>query len=211
MKIHHLLCSAMISAFLLCSDPVSGQLSLGLKGGINITSVTTDAGYKKNGNKNTILGHAAIMLEASLSDHFAIQPSINWLQKGWENENANAAFEKWVFNILDVHLLAKYKYTIGKVNGFIDAGPTFGPVLGGTKTPNGGDKIDVDLDADMIRKLDYGLTAGLGFGLPLGKGQIFVDGRYMISLNDVFEEEANKGKFKKVGFDYCLGYLFPLN
>ena len=208
MKKYILRCLPLGLCTLLISTSMSGQLSLGIKGGINITSVTTDLGYKKGGNANTIGAHAAVMLEASLSDHFAIQPSINWIQKGWKNDNA--AFTKWIFNILDVHLLAKYKYNIGKVRGFVDAGPTFGPVLSASKDPANGDKVDVDLDADMIQKLDYGITAGLGFGLPLGKGQIFVDGRYMLSLNDVFEDEANKGKFQKVGFDYTIGYLIPL-
>jgi hypothetical protein len=193
---------------LLFTSPAKSQWLLGVKGGINISSISTDAGYKKNGNQNAILGHAGIMLEGTLSDHFAIQPGVNWLQKGWKNETA--AFEKWVFNILDIHVLAKYKYNIGSVKGFIDAGPTFGPVLSASKTPKGGDAENVDLDADKIEKFDYGITAGLGFGLALGKGTLFVDGRYMISFNDAFKEEANKGKVQKVGFDYCLGYLFPL-
>lgn len=189
--------------------PAQAQLSLGIKGGVNITGVTTDLGYLEGGIKNTFGLHAGVILEIPIDDHFAIQPELNWLQKGYAVENG-AVTTKWIFNILDVHLLAKYNYNLGKVKGYVDAGPTFGPVLSGYREPDNADKITLDLDTDLIRKFDYGITAGLGFGLSLGSGIIFVDGRYMLSLNDIFEDAANKGKFRKVGFDYTLGYLFPL-
>jgi hypothetical protein len=189
--------------------PASGQLSLGIKGGINITSVVTDLGYKKGGVGNTIGGHAGIMLDAPISDRFAIQPEINWLQKGYAINNGTVT-TKWIFNIIDIHLLAKYKFDLGNVKSFIHAGPTFGPVLGGFRDPDNVDKNKLDLNADQIRKWDYGISTGLGFGLVMGSGTLFVDGHYMLSLSDIFVEEANKGKFQKVGFDYTLGYFFPL-
>lgn len=188
----------------------SAQLSLGLKGGVNITSVTTDDGYKTGGVKNTFGGHAAVMLEIEGRNHWALQPEINWLQKGYLFDNGTIK-TRWIFNELDLHLLAKYKFNLGTVKSYLNAGPTIGKVINGSKKPSNGDKITLDIDKDQINAWDYGIAAGTGFGLSVGKGILFVDGRYMLSLNDIFTEAANKGKFRKVGFDYTLGYFFPLN
>ncbi len=195
---------------ILLTFTAQAQLSIGLKGGVNITSVSTDDGYNTAGIKNTFGGHAGIMLEIASGEHWAVQPEINWLQKGYLFDNGTVE-TRWIFNELDLHLLGKYKFNLGAVKSYLNAGPTFGKVMSGFKKPSNGTKIDLDFDKDQINAWDYGITAGLGLGLSLGKGVVFVDGRYMLSLNDIFTEAANKGKFRKVGFDYTLGYFFPLN
>lgn len=202
-----------LSLGLLCLStwavPAHAQMFLGIKAGVNITGVTTDMGYLSGGIKNAFGLHAGVQLEIPIGDHFAFQPEVNWLQKGYAVENGPVT-TKWIFNTLDVHLLAKYNYNIGSVKGYVNAGPTLGPVIGGYRKPDNADKITLDLDADLIRKFDYGVTAGLGFGLSVGSGVLFIDGRYMLSFTDIFEDAANRGKFRKVGFDYTLGYSFPI-
>lgn len=200
-----------LSNLLICcfvSVTLTAQISWGLKAGVNITSVTTDDGYKTGGVKNTFGGHAGLMLEISAGQHFAVQPELNWLQKGYAFDNGTVT-TRWIFNELDLHVLAKYKFDLGKVRSYVNAGPTIGKVLNGFKKPSNASKIDLDFTKDKIRPWDYGLAAGLGLGLDAGPGVLFVDGRYMLSLVDIFEASANKGKFRKVGFDYTLGFLIP--
>lgn len=199
---------AIFIMFCLLHFTLTAQISFGLKGGVNITSASTDEGYKTAGVKNTFGGHAGIMLEIGAGEHFAVQPELNWLQKGYAFDNGTVS-TRWIFNELDLHLLAKYKFDLGKVRSYVNAGPTLGKVLNGFKKPSNAPKIDLDFTRDQIRPWDYGLAAGLGLGLDAGPGVLFVDGRYMLSLVDIFEASANKGKFRKVGFDYTLGFLIP--
>lgn len=206
--------SDCLSVFLLFAlfygvKPLNAQVSIGAKAGINVTSITTNEGYKSGGIVNAIGLHAGVMAEFGIVERFAVQPELSFIQKGFRNDTKSI---NWIFNEADLHLLAKYKYHLGKVIGHVEAGPTLGAVLGGYKKPDDGDKITLDLDKDYLKKWDYGITAGLGFGLKLGPGTLFVDGRYMLSLDDIFEPESTviTGKSRKVGFDYTLGYLFPL-
>jgi hypothetical protein len=200
--------SAFIVLLILSFSSLKAQLSLGFKAGVNISAVTTDQGYLSGGIQNVFGLHFGTLLEIGLVDHFAVQPELSFLQKGFRNDEKSI---NWIFNELDLHLLAKYKYNIGKVKGNIVAGPTIGSVMGGYKKPDNGDKITLHLDDDMIKRWDYGITAGLGFGLDVGPGTLVLDGRYLLSLDNIFEEGSPviTGKSRKVGFDYTLGYLFP--
>lgn len=195
-----------LGCILLVGVRASTQTSLGVKAGINVTSIATDSGYIAGGITNAIGLHGALLVEFGLSDHFAVQPELSFIQKGYRNDVVGV---DWLFNQADLHLLAKFKYDIGeKFRGHLAAGPTFGAVLSGNRFPDDGDKVKIDLDAEQIKQWDYGICAGLGFGLELGPGVLFIDGRYMLSLDNIFEDSANKGKTRRVGFDYTLGYLF---
>ena len=199
----------LLGVLLLLASPAQAQVSIGIKGGINVTSVSTDAGYNTGGVQNAFGLHLAALLEFALSDHFAVQPELNYIQKGYRVDIGTTNVN-WIFNQVDIHLLAKYNYSISdRFKGYVNAGPTFGPVLDAYKKPDNGDKVVLDFDKDLIKKWDYGITGGLGFGIVAGEGLLFIDGRYMLSLDDIFEESANKGKFRRVGFDYTIGYLVP--
>jgi hypothetical protein len=186
------------------------QIYIGPKAGINIANVVTDSGYLAGGFKNIIVYHAGAVAQFGVAKNFSIDPELCWLQKGWHLENATTDVKR-IFNTIDLQVLAKYTIPFSeKFFGYADAGPTISYALSCTKQPEGGDKVKVDFDAEMISRFDYGIGAGIGLGMKAGKGKLFVDGRYMLSFSDVFEEEANKGKFRFTGFDYTLNYIIPI-
>lgn len=193
------LIAVLTAAFL---SNLNAQLSIGAKAGINVANIITDDGYKKNGLENVILPHFGAMLEIGMGEHFALQPEANFIQKGFNNSVNDV---KWQFNYLDLHLMLKYKFNLGPLRAYVDAGPTAGYALNASKADN-----DVDFDLEKMKQAELGIAGGLGLGFDLGPGVLFVDGRYMMSLSNLNEDDSVRGTWRHAGFDYTLGYLLRL-
>lgn len=100
---------------------------------------------------------------------------------------------------------------------YIFAGPSFGFEVGCTVDADLGDldlKGDCDEgDEDLTvtrKKLDVGVTGGLGIQLPLGPGALLIEGRYthgLTNLNDDSDSDARKVRNRSYGVfaGYAIG------
>jgi hypothetical protein len=69
---------------------------------------------------------------------------------------------------------------------------------------------DCDDDEDLFERssTDFGLTGGVGFELPLGPGNVLLEGRYTFGLTDLAKEDNTSAKNRSFGI--FLGYAVPL-
>jgi len=160
----------------------------GVKGGLNLSSLSTDG----NDDKNLKMGfHAGVFSKIPFSESFAIQPELLYSGKGIKlnYDESGVAEGDTKFNLNYIDLPVKLVFNLSEDFEF-----QFGPYVSYLINANvdtdaeffGGDINSVDeLDRDHFNSLDYGLTAGLGFDLdPMIFGL-----NYNLGLNQVAKDD----------------------
>ncbi|MEL6658440.1 MAG: porin family protein [Bacteroidota bacterium] len=204
--------------FLLAFTFSAHTQSIGPKVGVNIGSwggddIFDDADY----GSITGLQFGAVAV-IPVSDKFAIQPELVYLQKGssFEFDFLGDKIESnTTLNYLEIPILARINVTDGPTQIFINAGPSIGFGLSGTiSSESGGEEseVDIDFDEDGISSFDFGLAVGAGVQLEVGPGQIFFDVRYLLglaNLDDSEPEDEQIDVFNR-GIGASVGFLFPI-
>lgn len=209
---------------------VHAQTQLGIRGGISLATITDiQEELDPDFELKSITGlNLALFAELSLTDRLAIQPEVNFLQKGSTVEasfvgNADVKIEARI-NYLEVPVLAKYKFGSDKLGIQAFAGPSIGYALSGrAKTTLAGveatEKIefDNDIDDDGVKDQRWDLSAVLGLSgsMSAGPGQIVLDIRYAMDFTDFTKfkdtrpDDYQKSYNRVLGIS--LGYQIPLN
>lgn len=177
------------------------QASFGLRGGVNLAKTSSKGGgIEVTTDAVTGLNLAAV-LELGITENFAVQPELAFVQKGGNIKDFDL---KTVINYLDVPVLAKYKFGGESFGAYLAAGPSFGYALSGK---SGGDKIE---DWEDYARFELGGSFGGGLGLKLVGSMVYLDLRYLLSLNNLNSGDddftvRNKGIGISVGFLKSLG------
>lgn len=140
----------------------------GIKGGLNLSSLSTDG----NNDKNLKVGfHAGVFSKIALSESFAIQPELLYSGKGikinYDESGVAEGDSKFNLNYIDLpvklvfNLSEDFEFQFGPyvsylVNANVDTDANF---FGGNINS------EDELDRDHFNTVDYGLSAGLGFDL----------------------------------------------
>ncbi|MFN7118281.1 MAG: porin family protein [Saprospiraceae bacterium] len=190
---------------------LQAQVGLGLRGGVLWTKAELEQGDDKFDNDYLMGYTGSLFAEIGISEAFAIQPEVVFLQKGYKNtiEDDGIYERKLMMNYLEVPVLAKWRIGSETIKAQLLLGPTFGYALDGTVKANG-EKTDLDLDD--VTRLDIGVLFGAGFDIPLGPGSVFVDGRYGLGITNL-NNAANADDFHwhnrtisvGVGYIYRIG------
>jgi hypothetical protein len=205
-------------------QPASAQLAI--KAGINVASLSEEPAEEniEDFEEESILGfQAGLVAEIPISEGFAIQPELLWVQKGGRRlyELAGSSYEQSVtYNYVQVPVLAKVK--AGETDGsglglYFFGGPFVGYALNG--------KVEQDLtvagvttesefdiefdDEDNQRRIDWGASFGLGANL----GALFVDLRYDLGINNLLDDDAinnndNDPYLRTRGIGLTAGFVF---
>ncbi len=208
------------------------QISLGIRGGLNLSkwSLNDEARYQfeivgadRQENAGALLG--GVLVEIRLSDNLAIQPEVNYIQKGSKSIFAEAdpdITELYVVTMLDyveVPLLLKVGTGFGAGRFDVLVGPGLGYALSGmrkAKVTVAGRTVtsqeDVDFEQEEIRRTDVSAQVGASLGLGLGStARLFVDGRYLIGLSNLPKDEQSGGEratIRNRGIALTAGVLF---
>ncbi|MGQ0560953.1 MAG: porin family protein [Gemmatimonadota bacterium] len=65
-------------------------------------------------------------------------------------------------------------------------------------------------DAFERKKMDVGLTGGIGFHIPAGPGSILVEGRYTPGLTNINDAPNDDTKIRHRSFAAFAGYAIPI-
>lgn len=131
------------------------------------------------------------------------------------NNDLNGVFQggevKRVFNYVSVPLLVKYRF---KIPLFLEAGPQLGYMYHATdkflnEVENPHDLMFFKNVNSQYRKLDFGLTAGIGYRIPRGNG-VNLSARYYHGLVNIAKDKSlpsqyNKSIYLVVGFPVGAG------
>ncbi len=178
-----------LSVILLGTTLYAQEAETGIKGGLNLSSLSTD----DNNDKNLKPGfHVGVFTKIPVSESFAIQPELLYSGKGIKLNYDESSFAdgetKFNLNYIDLpvklvfNLSEDFEFQVGPyvsylVNANVD---TDAEVLDFWNIDS-----DDELDREHFHSLDYGLSAGLGFDLdPLIFGL-----NYNLGLNPVAKDD----------------------
>lgn len=180
-------------ALLSLSSIQAQEMNIGLKGGLNFSTIGGDSSEDIDSKIGYNLG---LLSHFHLSDRFGLQPEIMYSSQGGKSKDIAGDFELDL-NYINIPVLFQYMFD----NGFrIQAGPQLG-ILTGAKLKDDTSKVDVK---DEFKTIDFALSFGLSYvHPPSGFG---VDARYNYGLSNINENSASKAYNR--GFQVGVFYLF---
>jgi len=185
--------SLVLCASLLVCSTWAQNASFGIKGGLNVSTLSD-----KNDELGSRIGyHAGLLAHIHINPQWAIQPEIVYSSQGAKYTVTDGE-HLLALNYVNIPLQLQYMFN----NGFrLQTGPQVGFLTGvndkrdGTETNN--------FTSDDFKSVDFAWTAGLGYLTQSGLG---VDARYnfgLSNINDVGDAERRNNVFQ-VGLFYMF-------
>jgi hypothetical protein len=193
------------------------QTSVGGHVGINLAKLVGEEFNGDNVDTDSRTGFLfGAVAEFRFSDNIAVQPELNFIQKGYSEEFDFFGVTEEVeltLNYLEIPILFKGGASLGsnlRLDGLV--GPSFGFGMGDAKGKVNSDEEDLDWEDDLgLKKFDFGVQIGGMVSFNVGSSaQLFVDGRYLLGLSNLFDDPQGDEKANNRGIAFSLGALFPL-
>ena len=182
-----------IAAMLFSTSATAQHVNIGVKGGLNVFNINNENNSEydaKVGFNLGLLGHI------HLSKQLAFQPELVYSTQGAKFKTLGVE-TKLNSDYINVPMLIQYMFD----NGFrIQAGPQVGFLLS-AKAKVGDNKLDVK---DGLKKVDFGLSGGLGYVDP--NSGFGIDARYNLGLSNI--NDNNTAKSYNRGLQVGVFYLF---
>ncbi len=166
---------------------------LGIKGGLNFNSISTDINTFDPSNRTGFHGGAFVMLKLS---KIAIQPEVLFSRQGSEVDVAGIVSD-FNYDYFNIPIMVKF-YLIGGLN--LQAGPQFG-FLTTAEVESVGNVQDVK---ETLKNSDISFSVGIGIDLPL---QFNASARYNIGISDINDDAAADAIRNQV-VQVSVGYAF---
>jgi len=218
----------------LLTHTAHAQLSLGLKGGVNFSTLVTE-NSNINNFKARVAPNVAVIFNYQLSPAFSIQAEPGFSGRGGAFRpqqgtpivivpgSPSQRVEKGAIKIgyFELPVVAQYRPRLTeKLEAIISAGPEIRFRAGSQKeeatisTYVNGEKIGTVKHTQSYSgdnagsAFDIGAVAGAGLAYPIGRLKAFVEGRYHLGLHNL----ANGGdaKVKNRGASVVLGVTVPI-
>lgn len=182
-----------LAAILMTATAKAQNINIGIKGGLNIYNIENSNGAKYDNQLGFNLG---LIGHIHLAKKLALQPEVVYSAQGAKFTTVGIE-TKIQLGYINVPVLFQYMFD----NGFrLEAGPQVGFLVNAkTKTPN----LTVDIK-NNIKKVDFGLGAGIGYVNPATN--FGIDARYNLGLSDINENSSVKSTNR--GFQVGVFYLF---
>ncbi|SHJ69682.1 porin family protein [Flavobacterium haoranii] len=175
----------------------------GLKGGVNFTNLYVDD--VDDTNMLTSF-NAGVFVELPITQGVAIVPELNYSRKGSEVQNTiltETYKSKFKLSYLEMPVLLKLNLV---PNFNLHAGPYVAYLLN-AKTDvvdENGDRVEsFEYDTDDFNKLDFGLSAGLGFDF----NNFGIGARYNYGLSEI-DKDNNANGAKNSAFNLYVALKF---
>ena len=191
------------------------EVQFGVKGGLNLSTISTDSDFISFDSKACI--QFGIVAEIPISESFSFQPEILYDCLGADYEfddifdlptettKAAADYSGTIkLSYLNIPLMAKYYVA----EGFsLEAGPQVGFLLSAKdEYEYPGDSGEDDIK-EHVKGIDFGINIGLGYKL---EGGFNFGARYNLGLTDANDnpEELGDIYLKNRAFQVFVGYFF---
>ncbi len=178
-----------LMCLLLATTGWAQESSVGIKGGFNLSSLTTDG----NDDSNLNLGiNVGVFNKIALTKSVAIQPELLYSMKGTRINYDESSFAEGdsKFNLHYIDLPVKLVFNLSEDFEF-QVGPYVGYLIGANTETDATvmDAFNIDseneLDRENFNTIDYGITAGLGFDLD----PLIIGANYSLGLNQVAKKD----------------------
>ena len=170
------------------STAIAQESSVGIKGGLNLSTISTDIGSDKNLKPGF---HVGVFSKIEFSESFALQPELLFSTKGLKvNYDDNLIVDgETRFNNNYIDLPVYLVFNLSEAFQ-IQAGPYISYLISANvetdATVLGFFEIDSDkeLDRKNFNAFDYGVSAGISFNL----NPLVIGANYSLGLNPVAKE-----------------------
>jgi len=175
-----------VAVMSLLFSTVNAQQAVGIKGGINIASLSGFEG------RSRISGHAGVFLHHTINKNWCFQPELLYSGEG-QRYMSNGVERTLALGYLQLPLMIQY-YPAPQV--YFEAGPQFGLLLSAQ------DKVDEE--SGHINAKDDFTAAQVALGLGVGfkaTEQLILYGRYNFGLTDVsrFDDIVDHSQVGQLG------------
>lgn len=201
------------------------NFSVGLNGGVNLSSVSFQPRIKQSTFINPSFGFTARYIsEKYFSMICGIQAELNYSQRGWKeliDDGSGDSYQRSM-NYLEIPLLAHLAFGKDRGNGarfILNLGPQIGFLLSEKESkssawhpsqrPTG---VTEQYGKMAESSFDYGIVGGGGVEIRTGIGHFLLEGRYYFGLSD-FYHSTKKDPFSRSAHAYIAGritYLFDI-
>ncbi|MBO9584275.1 MAG: PorT family protein [Flavobacterium sp.] len=192
----------------------SEKVKLGVKGGVNISSLTFDESELNSSAKYGFT--AGLMAEIPLAKKLSIQPEILYSQQGVkmtfsDPEVTNSNYRSTIsLNYLNIPVMLKYYVANGLS---LQAGPQIGILLKANNKSQdnflGYENHENYNLSEYSNGVDTSINLGLGYQF---KNKFYADARYNISYSNVFKDPNDTyiihNDMKNRVFQITVGYFF---
>jgi opacity protein-like surface antigen len=217
------LCTVL--AFMTADASAAGSAYLGVKGGLNIATLSIDESVElldsvfiEPDSRNGIAAGAFVGFQ--IAPNFIIQTEFLYSQKGAKYdttltlEGITGDVEIMLkFDYIEIPVLLKYAIPLqGNVRPTLFCGPALA-IKSASKlkiTASAmGQSASETIDIEEVKSTDFGLVFGGGIDIAAGRGKIVLDGRYTLGLSTVDDSPLNDD-IKNRAFSVTAGYAFPI-
>lgn len=192
----------------------SEKVKLGVKAGLNISSLTFDESELNSSSKTGFT--AGVMVEIPVAKNFSLQQELLYSQQGTktsflDQDVTNSNFKGTIeLNYLNIPLMLKY-YVIKGLS--LQAGPQIGILLKANNKYQDNFLGYENQESFNLKKYSSGIDTSVNFGLGYQfKDKFYTDFRYNISYSNVFKDgDANyyiNHDMKNRVFQITIGYFF---
>ncbi|MDR1755646.1 MAG: PorT family protein [Culturomica sp.] len=200
----------ILAVLFIASAPVFAQFTYGVKGGLNLSSLSKMKTLGGDDSKMKASVYFGAFAEYQISDYVGISPEIVYSRQGFAAKNdgviigqdvrATELKAKYRFNYLDVPVLVKLYVADGLS---VDLGPQFGFLLNAKYyAKSGSTKVKEKLSG--VKGFDMSLAMGLTYDIS----RFFVQGRYNLGLSNVIKKGESKDKHRNNVVQLGVGYRF---
>ena len=201
---------------LLCGSTVMAQL--GGQAGITSASVKTEFGDEDDVS-DAKLGFTLGLVYRLALGNLALQPELNFTQKGGESEEtiAGETFTyKETYNYIEfpiylMYMAASKKEAAANSGFFAGIGPAFNFAIGGKwKEEGGGQSEEGDINFGSGDNDDYKpfeMSGNLMLGYMLTNG-LYFSAIYSMGLTDFFNDDSDEYSIKNRYIGFRIGFMF---
>ncbi len=169
----------------------SKAIQLGVKGGVNFSTITSD---DFDDLKSRTSFNVGLLAEIPITERLSIQPEVMYSGQGFDVREIDQdnAFDtddniEYQLDYIQVPVLVKV-YLVKGLS--VEAGPQFGfkihEELDFEPNSDGGD-IEINQDDSYVKDFDTSLALGAAYKFDNG---FFVNGRYTFGLTDIFKDDT---------------------
>ena len=185
-----------------------GQIDMGVKGGINVSS-QLESGVSVSSDDLIVGLNVGGIFRYHLKEWLALRSDISYVQKGRRylnplDNSKNLIQDRFHYLIIPLKAEISTGERLGLKNGaklLLAAGPYYGFLLDAERKDNGS---NTSLN-ETTENYDYGMSLDLGFELPVKDHSVTFGANYEIGLSK-FAEYDNE--LRNTTISFSVGYIF---
>ena len=202
-----LLCLLFLLA--IASSTHAQGVGIGLRTGVTFANAAFDDDTRDFDTKTATGYSLGLLVPLYLSDNFAVQPELSYVQKGFRREfpaRLGGELEAYTFSYYELPILLRGSFGTNNLKFYFQAGAAFG-YAGSGEVEVAGIITDIDFSSEGFNRTDLSGIGGAGLVFGGGGLGFFVDGRYVYGLS---EDELDTFTYTNRGLTLSLGLLFSL-